>query len=386
MSARSIGFRLPSASVVRSALSRRWAVGALPLVLGAIAVLVMGGVHAAGDGPVVGPQVPVIAVGSQAVGAGAVFDGSLQAVRQSVLSAQASGRIASLSVKAGDRVKAGQVLAVIDDRATQAGVAQAQAGLAQADANLGNAKAAYERARDLRAQGFLAQAAVDAALAQYKAAQAGTAAARAGQTQASVAQGFTRLTAPWDGWVLATHAEAGALAMPGAPVLTVYAPQPMRAVVHVPASMQALALSAQKVEIQLPGTDRWVAPASTSSVPAADPVSQTVEWRLNLSDADGAGQVPGRQTRVRFVGGNAQADRQRLVVPATAVLRRGELTGVYVVTAKGEGQAEGFALRAVRTGATHGEGVEVLAGLKAGDRVALDPVRAGLAGAQPAAK
>ena len=126
-------------------------------------------------------------------------------------------------------------------------------------------------------------------------------------------------------------------------------------------------------------------PASQSTVPAAGPVSQTVEWRLNLGDADGAGQVPGRQVKVRFTGSAAQAAPQRLVVPATALLRRGELTGVYVVTAKGE-TAKGFALRAVRTGATHGDGVEVLAGLKAGDQVALDPVRAGLAGATPVAK
>ena len=361
-----------------------------PLSLVGLAVLLSGlaavsPARAAEPGPA-GPRVPVVALGAQAVGAGAVFDGSLQAVRQTVLSAQASGRIATLPVKAGDRVKAGQVLAVIDDRATQAGLAQAQAGVAQAAANLANAKAAFERSKELRAQGFVAQAALDTALAQYRAAEAGAAAARAGQTQASVAQGFTRLTAPYDGWVLATHAEAGALALPGAPVLTVYAPQPIRAVVHVPASMQALASSAQKIEVQLPGTERWVVPASQSSVPAADPVSQTVEWRLNLSDADGANQVPGRQTKVRFVGSSAQAASQRLVVPATALLRRGELTGVYVVTAKGDGQPEGFALRAVRTGVTHGEGVEVLAGLKAGDRVALDPVRAGLSGAQPAAK
>jgi RND family efflux transporter MFP subunit len=365
--------------------ARRQALWALT---GVLVLAAIGGVGQARaqEAASAGPQVPVVALGAQSVGSGAVFDGSLQAVRQSVLSAQASGRIATLSVKAGDRVKAGQVLAVIDDRATQAGVAQAQAGLAQADANLVNAQAAYERARDLRAQGFLAQAAVDAALAQYKAAQAGSAAARAGQTQASVAQGFTRLTAPYDGWVLATHAEAGALAMPGAPVLTVYAPQPIRAVVHVPASMQALAQSAQKIEVQLPGTDRWVVPASTSSLPAADPVSQTVEWRLNLSEADAANQVPGRQTQVRFAGSTAQTTSQRLVLPATALLRRGELTGVYVVTNKGEGQPEGFALRAVRTGATHGDGVEVLAGLKAGDRVALDPIRAGLSGARPAAR
>jgi RND family efflux transporter MFP subunit len=349
-------------------------------------LLAMGAAQAADPAPAsAGPQVPVVAVGAQAVAGSAEFDGSLQAVRQSVLSAQASGRIATLSVKAGDRVQAGQVLAVIDDRATQAGVAQAQAGVAQAQASLANAKAAYERTKELRAQGFIAQAALDSALAQYRAAEAGAAAARAGQTQASVAQGFTRLTAPYDGWVLATHAEAGALAMPGAPILTVYAPQPIRAVVHVPASQQPLALSASQVEVQLPGTDKWVSPAAKTTVPAADPVSQTVEWRLNLSDADGAGQVPGRQVKVRFVGSAAQAAPQRLVVPSTALLRRGELTGVYVVTTKGDA-AKGFALRAVRTGATHGDGVEVLAGLRAGDQVALDPVRAGLAGATPVTK
>jgi len=84
---------------------------------------------------------------------------------------------------------------------------------------------------------------------------------------------------------------------------------------------------------------------------------------------------------VRFVGGDAQ---QRLVLPESALLRRGELTGVYVVASRGEGEPAGFALRAVRTGASHGAaGVEILAGLKAGDRVALDPVRAGLTGARP---
>lgn len=369
------------------AAQRRWLVGALSLgLLGGAALLASGRVSAAGEpAATAAPQVAVITLGEKAVGGGAEFDGNLQAVRQSVLSAQASGRITSLAVKAGDRVKAGQVLAVIDDRVTQAGVAQAQAGVAQAQANLANAKAAYERTRDLRAQGFIAQAALDASLAQYRAAEAGAAAARAGQTQASVAQGFTRLTAPYDGWVLATHAEAGQLAMPGAPIVTVYAPQPMRAVVYVPASQQALALQAGEVEVQLPGTDRWVKPVSRTSVPAADPVSQTVEWRLNLSEADAVNQVPGRQVKVRFAGGSAMAAPQRLVVPASALLRRGELTAVYVVTGVGDA-AQGFALRAVRTGATHGDSVEVLAGLKAGDRVALDPVRAGLSGARPAAQ
>ncbi|MDM7951220.1 efflux RND transporter periplasmic adaptor subunit [Hydrogenophaga sp.] len=371
----------PLLAALPAAVDRRFGAVAVSLVLAA--GLLLGGAVLAADAPASAPRVPVMNMGAQAVGAGLELDGSLQAVRQSTLSAQASGRIAQLSVKAGDRVKAGQVLAVIDDRATQAGVAQAQAGVAQADAQLANARAQYERTRDLRAQGFIAQAALDNAQSQLRAAEAGLAAARAGRTQSSLVQGFTRLTAPYDGWVLQTHAEAGALAMPGTPVLTVYAPQPIRAVVYVPASQQTAAAQAKRVEVRLPGDTAWVQPASVTSLPAADPVSQTVEWRLDLSAADGASQVPGRQVRVRFV---IDAEQQRLVVPESALLRRGELTAVYVVVPRGEGQPSGFALRAVRTGASHGEaGLEVLAGLKAGDRVALDPVRAGLAGAQPTA-
>jgi membrane fusion protein, multidrug efflux system len=334
------------------------------------------------------PQVPVIRIGAQAVSTGLELDGSLQAVRQSTLSAQASGRITALNVKAGDRVKAGQVLVVIDDRETRAGMAQSQASAAQAEAQLNNAQAQFDRTRELRTKGFVAQAALDTAEAQLKAAKAGLAAARAGQAQSSLAQGFTRLTAPYDGWVLQTHAEAGALAMPGSPVVTVYAPQPIRAVVYVPASQQALAQSAQQIEVQLPGSAQWVAPASQTRLPAADPVSQTVEWRLDLSRDDGANQTPGTQVRVRFVGApGTAAGSPRLVLPEAALLRRGELTAVYVVAPKGADKPEGFSLRAVRTGAEQGGGtIEVLAGLKAGDRVATDPVRAGLAGAVPAAQ
>jgi membrane fusion protein, multidrug efflux system len=334
------------------------------------------------------PQVPVIQVGSQAITTALQLDGSLQAVQQSTLSAQASGRIAELHVKAGDRVKAGQVLAVIDDRLTRAGVAQAQAGVAQADAQLTNAQAQFERTRELRTKGFVAQAALDTAQSQLKAAQAALAAARAGQAQSSLAQGFTRLTAPYDGWVLQTHTEAGALAAPGLPVVTVYAPQPIRAVVYVPASQQAIAQSADKVEVQLPGNGRWVTPVSQTRLPAADPVSQTVEWRLDLSTADGASLTPGTQVRVRFLGmPDGAAAARHLVIPEAALLRRGELTAVYVVATKGADKPEGFALRAVRTGTSQGNGViEVVGGLKAGDRVATDPVRAGLSGAVPAAQ
>jgi RND family efflux transporter MFP subunit len=323
-------------------------------------------------------EVPVVQARPQAVPTGFEFDGVVEPVKQSTISSQASGRVATLTVKAGDQVRAGQLLATIDDRETQTGVQRSQAQVSQADAELRNAQANAERTRELQSKGFVSKAALDTAELQLKGAQAGRDVASAGARQSSLSQGFTRVTAPYDGWVLQTLSEAGDLAVPGKPLLTLYAPLPLRAVVQVPASRGEAARAASRIEVQLPGTDgtgQWVSPVSRSVMPAADPVSQTIEWRLELPTAAVRGLVPGQQVRVRFVGGQAQ----RVVVPASAVLRRGELTAVYVAT------PNGFALKAVRLGPDHGSaGIEVLAGLGPDDRVALDPVRAGLAGARAA--
>ncbi len=325
------------------------------------------------------PTVPVQVMGAQSVSTGYEIDGVVEPVRYSTVAAQASGRVARLLVRAGDAVKAGQVLATIDDRDTQTGVQRSQAQVAKADAELSHAQAHYARQQDLRAKGFVSQAALDVAAAQYKGAEAARNGAGAGARQASLAQSFTQVTAPFDGFVMETLAQAGDLAVPGKPVAVVYAPQPLRVVVQVPASLNAQAKNAKQIQLQVPGADgqmAWVTPAGSQPVGAADPVSQTLAWRLDLPAQAAARMIPGQPARVRFVGGQAQ----RMVVPEAAVLRRGEITGVYVAT------AQGFALKAVRVGQDHGaSGIEVLAGLKAGDAVAVNAVQAGLAGAKAAA-
>ena len=174
-----------------------------------------------------------------------------------------------------------------------------------------------------------------------------------------------------------TQVEAGDLAVPGKPLLTMYAPEPLRAVVQVPVSRSAAAQSAGSVEVAVPGPDgarQWIRPVSRSSVPTADPVSQTSAGRWPLAPEAGRALLPGQQVRVRFASGQ----QERMVLPQATILRRGELTAVYVVS------GAQFVLKAIRLGADQGQaGVEVLVGLAAGDRVALDPVKAGLAGAQP---
>ena len=323
-------------------------------------------------------RVPVAAAQIKSVGSGFELDGVVQAVKQSTVSAQAAGRLVSMVVRAGDRVRVGQLLAIVDDRETQTGVQRSQAQMAQAQAELRNAQLNFDRTRDLQRQGFVSAAAMDTADSQLKSASAGRDQAAAAEKQAGLSQGFTRITAPFDAWVLQTQVEAGDLAVPGKALLTLYAPLPLRAVVQVPMSRSGLVATNSLIEVQVPtadGSQRWVLPTQSSHVPTADPVSQTVEWRLELPAQAASGLMPGQQLRVRFAAGQSK----RLVVPGSAVLRRGELTAVYVAV------KNGFVLKAIRLGSDHGSlGVEVLAGLLDTDSVALDPVRAGLTGAQAA--
>ena len=326
--------------------------------------------------------VPTIAVQAKQVGSVVVLDGVIEPVKQSVVSAQASGRIAILAVKAGDKVRAGQTLATIDDREATAGLQRSQAQVNQADAELRNAQASLMRTKDLQAKGFVSQAALDVADAQYQSAFAMRDQAVAGVRQSGLAQGFTRVTAPFDGWILQIHAQVGDLAVPGKPLLTVYAPQPLRAVVQVPASRSLSVQSATQTFVKVDaalGKSTWITPGSRTAIPSADPVSQTTEWRLDIPVKDAATLVPGQQVQVQF-SQSQSSPVARLLVPQSAIVRRGELTAVYVVN------GQGFSLRAVRLGAQQsGDTVEVLAGLTAGDFIALDPVRAGAVGAQPAA-
>lgn len=326
-----------------------------------------------------GLDVPVLAARAGSASVGFVVEGHVEPVRQATVAAQLGGNVLLRPVKAGDRVKAGQLIARIDERDAQAGVLRSDAAVAQAEAEARNARLNAERTRELRNQGFVSQAALDSAETALKAASSGVQAAQAARAQATLARGFGSVTAPFDGIVLATHLEAGDLATPGRPIATLYAPAPLRATVQVGLSRADAARTATRIEVELPGGQR-VLPERKTELASADAVSQTIEWRLDLPAAATTGLLPGQVVQVHFIGSAAPATTaSSLRVPAAAVLRRGELTAVYVA------QGDVFALRAVRLGADHGsDGVEVLAGIKPGDTVAADALKAGLAGARPA--
>jgi RND family efflux transporter MFP subunit len=337
------------------------------------------------------PQVQTVAtltVSAPLTGSTYRFNGHVEAVRQATLAAQVGGNVLSFTAKAGDRVKAGELLARIDERSAEASVRASAAGVDQAEALLQSAKLHAERTQALRQQGFVSGAAVDDAQVRLRAAQAGLDQARAGRSQASLQQGFASVRAPFDGVVLATHVELGDLATPGRPLMTVYAPGRLRAVVDVPSSRVAAARAAGQWEVMGADGKRWT-PTSRTELPSADPVAQTTEWRLELPLEAAASLSPGASVEVRLTSASATAASPTPSgspaavahprIPAQAVLLRGELTAVFAVL---DGR---FVLRPIRiAGPLGGADVEVVAGLRPGDLIAADAVRAGLAGAVPA--
>ena len=296
-------------------------------------------------------------------------DGLVEAVRQSTVSAQISGRVKEINFDVGDHVSKGQVILRIDEREAAQAVAGSQAQVLQAQANLHNAKSAYERARQLFAQKFISQAALDKAQADYKVALAQAAASEAGAGQASLTHGYTAVIAPYSGIVAARLVEVGEMVMPGKPLMTGFDASEMRVLVSVPQDKLADIGTQPAAKVEIPSLKRWIDAASVTVQPVADARTHSTQVRVYLSKNE-AGIYPGMFVRAHFVVGKAN----KLVIPASAVLRRSEVVAVYVVDEKG-----GMKLRQVRLGETLADGlVEVLAGLNPGEKVALEPVQAGM--------
>lgn len=326
------------------------------------------------------PIVDVVTVGRDSLKATQVWDGVLQPLREATLSAQAQGRIVALHVQAGDAVREGQVLAEIDAREYALAASRDRAQLGESQATLAEARAAHARSRELYEQGFISKAALDQAAAALQIAQARQRQAQAGAGLSNVASDHTLVRAPWNGVVTAVPVQVGDLASPGRALFELHAPDRLRAVAYLPNSRVAELASAPRARVELTQdvSGQQVESERIAVIPSSDPGSGTTEVRVELpaAMAAAAGWVPGRHVKLAFETPSARA---ALVVPASSLLVRGELVGVYVAA---DG---GFLLRAVRPGRASGDRVEILSGLREGERIAVDAVRAGLRDALPGA-
>lgn len=313
--------------------------------------------------------------------------GIVQARTTATLTARILAPVQEIRVAPGDRVRAGQLLLTLDGRdlSAQARSAQAMALAATqgataaaaeeraAQASLALARATHDRVSALHTKKSATAQELDAATEALRGAEARVASATARAQQAAalvegagaaheaiqITGSYTRITAPFDGLVTGTMVEVGNMASPGAPLLRVEDTQAFRLEVRVDESRLGSIAPGAGVDVLLDGSEgeRRTAKGVVSEISrAVDADARAFLVKIALPDSGGLRS--GMFGRARFPG----AGRRVLIVPASAVVRRGQVTSVFVA------DRDIARLRLV-----HVRGEEVLAGLSEGETVIVEP-------------
>jgi RND family efflux transporter MFP subunit len=248
-------------------------------------------------------------------------------------------------VREGEMVRKGQTLVVLDSR-------DLRANLARAEAEYDNARTQLARMQRLYQEESVAKQELDNATRAYKVAEAG-------RRAAAVQLSYTVIKAPFDGLVTEKYIEVGELASPGRPLVKIEDPRRLRLEATVSeGDVKAVAVG-DKVSVVIDALgDQPLTGTVAQVLPAGDPATHTFLVKVDLPPT--AGAKSGMFGRMRLAKGVSQT----LAVPQSALIERGQLTGVYVV---GE---DGIAhLRWVKVGRASGGYVEVLSGVNAGERI-----------------
>jgi RND family efflux transporter MFP subunit len=312
--------------------------------------------------------------------------GAIRSANTAILAAQMAGTVREIRVQAGDHVKRGQLLAVLDDRSARAQVQGAEAGvneaiqgeaeveqaLQAATADRKFAEATFNRYKALLAKNSLSRQEFDGAEARCQSALASERAleakkqqilsrqqqARSQQDSAETYLSYARIVSPLDGVVAAKSVDTGTVVMSGTPLLTVEDTARYRLEASLPEEYLPNAKTGDSVSVSTEhGTYEG---RVVEVVPAADVASHTFLVKIDLPHDCHCHS--GEYGQASFPIGEAKG----LAVPTPAVVEHGELQGIFVVTP--DGVAE---YRLVKTGKSFGSRVEILSGLTAGEKVAV---------------
>jgi RND family efflux transporter MFP subunit len=291
--------------------------------------------------------------------------GSLQGFQQAPLAARSAGYVKRWTKDIGSHVTKGELLAIIESPEIDQQLSQAEAVRGQTAASLGLAKSTVERWEALRKKDVVSQQELDERRSGLTQATANLAAAEANVQRLRQLQGFTRVTAPFDGVITKRNVDVGDLIdSSGKPLFVLTQMDPLRVYVNVPQSYAQLVRPGQKVVItqsELRGQSFTGEVARTSA--SIDPATRTMQVEVALPNRNGI-LLPGAYVQVELplVGSRA------LVVPTNVLLFRGEGTRVATVDA-----ANRVRLKPVTLGRNLGDTIEVIDGIAAGDRLVVNP-------------
>lgn len=296
--------------------------------------------------------------------------GTVESPDRGTLAAQVDGRILSIAVRPGDRVEKGDLLLTLGDNQGRERLAEAEGARKGAAARLDLAIKTEARYRELFTRSAVTPLEMDRIDAELEMARQGLAQATAAVEAARTAAAHSRLRAPYSARVVRKLIEEGSTVFPGTPLLVLDRAGAWRVRVHLPEASLAETTLGTPFTVEIPALGKRIEGRVGEILPAADPGTRSFAVKLDLDPVDGLSA--GLFARV-----SAEAEALEMIqVPATALVRRGQLTGIYVVT---EGVLR---YRLVKTGRTFGEQVEILSGLGAGESYVVDETRRARSGSR----
>jgi RND family efflux transporter MFP subunit len=300
---------------------------------------------------------PLTVIATQAVTGQDLFIGSIESADRGVLGARIDGRIGRLAVKVGEPVKAGQLLLTIEQNTVNDRLTEAQGSREAAAARLDLAEKTYERYAQLARAEAVTPQELDRVTAEREQARQDFQAASAGVAQARTGAAYNQVTAPYAGIIAEQLVESGSTVMPGTPLLVIERSGIPQARIAVPEALVGQIAPGESMQLEIPALQRTISGRVSEIQPVSDPATRSFSVKLSLP-ADAA-LTPGLFVRAHRPTAIASA----LLVPSSALLHRGQLTGVYVV------EAQILHFRLVKIGQQLGDKVEILSGLSAGETI-----------------
>lgn len=292
--------------------------------------------------------------------------GKIEAVNSANVSTRMMGYITKVHVKVGQRVGAGQLLVSVNNTDLIAKKAQAEAGVLAATAAYNNAKKDYDRFMALFSQQSASQKELDDMTSRYEMAKAGLEGARQMRNEVMAQFGYSNITAPFSGEITNTFVKEGDMANPGMPLVSVEGAGQLQAVVMVSESDIAQVKNGMKVKVHVKSINKQLDGVVTEVSMSAKNTGGQYLVKINVSKADKT-VLSGMFVNVQFPVANSVkttnvSDSGKVMVPETALVKKGQLVGIYTV-----GNENKALLRWLRIGKNYGGQVEVLSGLSANE-------------------
>lgn len=325
------------------------------VALGLLSTVIACGGESPDAGHASRPAPESIVVSAESVTTIVPVEGTVQARRRAEIATRLMARITEVAVDVGSRVTPGQTLLRLGTEDIAANRTRAEAAAAAARAARDEAARHARRMDTLLVQDAVAEVQRDQARLALEQANAQLAQAEAALRDVETAASYSTLRAPFAGTVVARNVDPGDIGHPGVPLVIVEDDGPRDGVLYVPIAVTPALSVGDSVLVETVGAGPRHVPIRAIAE-GADAMTRSVEVRVRLPESWPTGAV----IRAGVPAGRAES----VLIPLSAVVRRGQLTGVRVV------DDAGSRIRWVRLGRTIGDQVEVLSGLRAGERIA----------------